>query len=356
MKEECLATYREVIPSCKDWTILKPWDTFLPVISKVTGQVLVGTELARNPEWSQLTIANTMAIMTAAQTIRAKFSPRWRWLARWFYPGSRELRALRKRAAQLLAPVYEKRIACAKSNGPKYRDSIQWLLDNSGKQQKGLQQLADEQLFLYTAGIHSTGSTVISILYDILAHPEYLPEIMEEVQQTLKESPQWTKQSLAKLRKLDSFMKESQRLNPAGLVTVNRSTVVPYTFSDGLRLPANTLLSFPNYELNHDADVYAEPEKFDGLRFFWMREAGDPSKFHFATVSEESINFGAGFHACPARFFVAHEIKIILVELLLRYDLKFAVGDTRPPDMHHDFSIVPNPMAEILIREKKNRT
>lgn len=129
------------------------------------------------------------------------------------------MRALRKRAAQLLAPVYEKRIACAKSNGPKYRDSIQWLLDNSGKQQKGLQQLADEQLFLYTAGIHSTGSTVISILYDILAHPEYLPEIMEEVQQTLKESPQWTKQSLAKLRKLDSFMKESQRLNPAGLGT-----------------------------------------------------------------------------------------------------------------------------------------
>ncbi|KAL9120104.1 MAG: hypothetical protein Q9187_003338 [Circinaria calcarea] len=282
--------------------------------------------------------------MEAAKSIRATYSRRWRWLARWFHPGSGKLPALRKRAAELLAPTYAARLAEAKSDREKHRDGIQWLLDTSGGKRKTLQQIADEELFLHTAGIHSTGSMVISILYDLVAHPEYVPEIMEEVRKVLREAPEWTKQSLAKLRKLDSFMTESQRMNPIGLV--------PYTFSDGLHFPANTMLSFPNHELNHDSDFYANPEKFDGMRFFRMRESGDPAKFHFATVSNESIGFGAGFHACPGRFFVSQEIKILLVELLLRYDLKFAEGDARPQDMHHDFSVIPNPMAELLIRKK----
>lgn len=83
-----------------------------------------------------------------------------------------------------------------------------------------------------------------------------------------------------------------------------------------------------------------------------MREEGDPTKFHFASVSNESTNFGAGFHACPGRFFVSHEVKIILAELLTNYDLKFATGTERPQDTYHDFTIIPNSQAELLIRKK----
>jgi cytochrome P450 len=134
---------------------------------------------------------------------------------------------------------------------------------------------------------------------------------------------------------------------------MQRSTVVPYTFSDGLHLPANTILSFPTYETTHDPDTYPNPDAFDGLRFYRMREQGDPTKFHFASVSNESTNFGAGFHACPGRFFVAYELKIIIAELLLNYDLKFAVGTERPQDLCHDFNIAPNPQAELLIKKKE---
>jgi len=135
-------------------------------------------------------------------------------------------------------------------------------------------------------------------------------------------------------------------------VTMQRSTVVPYTFSDGLHLPANTILSFPTYEATHDPDTYPNPDKFDALRFYRMREEGDVTKFHFASVSNESTNFGAGFHACPGRFFVAFELKIIIAELLMNYDLKFAVGFERPLDIFHDFNIQPNPQAELLVRRK----
>lgn len=111
---------------------------------------------------------------------------------------------------------------------------------------------------------------------------------------------------------------------------------------------------FPTYEFTHDPDVYPEPDAFDPWRFYRMREAGDPTKFHFATVSNDSTNFGAGFHACPGRFFVAHELKIILVELLMQYDIKFADGIDRPRDVYHDFFVIPNTDTELLIKRKRD--
>ncbi|CAG8973059.1 hypothetical protein HYALB_00010833 [Hymenoscyphus albidus] len=333
---------------------MKPWDTFLPVIARVTGRVLVGSEMCKNPEWFGLTIANTAGIMKSAMEIRAKYSSQWQWLAPWTYAGRKDLLNLRKRATHLLEPIYKDRITSRQADNQKHRDAVQWLIDNADGKPISPAQIVDAELFLYMAGIHSTSASIVSIVYDLIAHSKYIPDLVEEIKQVLTESPNWSKQSLAKLRKLDSFMKESQRLHPAGLVTVQRSTVVPYTFSDGLTLPANTFLSFPTYEFTHDPDTYPDPETFDGLRFYRMREDGDATKFHFATVSPDSTNFGAGFHACPGRFFVAHELKIILTELLLNYDLKFEVGTERPQDTFHDFTIIASRTANLLIREKHN--
>lgn len=136
-------------------------------------------------------------------------------------------------------------------------------------------------------------------------------------------------------------------------MTVQRSAVEPYTFKDGTRIPANTQCCFPNYELNHDPDVYTDPGTFDGYRFLKLRQQKDPNKYHFAFVSEDSINFGAGTHACPGRFFASHELKLILVNLLLHYEMKWPPGKSRPPNMVHDFSRTPDPSAEIMFKGRK---
>ncbi|PWY81892.1 hypothetical protein BO70DRAFT_336994 [Aspergillus heteromorphus CBS 117.55] len=303
LKEECLDALGTVIPESTDWTPLKPWEVSLPLVARMTGRVLVGPKLCSDPEWIQLTIANTTGIMKSAMEIRASYSARWQWLAPWTYRRRKDLLTLRKRAARMIEPLYRERIA-TNSHTEKHRDAVQWLIDNGNHdgQVTSPAEIADGLLFLYMAGIHSTSATVVSMMYDLIAHSDYIPELLEEIHQVLADSPEWSKQSLAKLRKLDSFMKESQRLHPVGHVTVQRSTVKPFTFHDGVRLPANTHLSFPTDELTHDPDVYPQPDVFDGLRFYHMRRDGDASKFHFATVSNQSTNFGAGFHACPGRF------------------------------------------------------
>lgn len=40
------------------------------------------------------------------------------------------------------------------------------------------------------------------------------------------------------------------------------------------------------------------------------------------TTSDEHFAFGHGRHACPGRFFVACELKLIMAHLLRNYDMR----------------------------------
>ena len=206
---------RKAVLMRPDWATLKPWDTFLPTIARITGRVLVGPELCRNPEWIELTIQNTQGIMKHAMGIRAIYPKMWQWLAPWTYPGRHELPALRKRAAELIEPIVRERVN-TKAGSEKRRDAVQWLIDNSAGKPMTPKEVSDSLLFLFMAGIHTTSATIVSIVYDLVAHLEIIPELIQEIKEAQAESPEWTKNSLAKLRKMDSFMKESQRLHPVG--------------------------------------------------------------------------------------------------------------------------------------------
>jgi cytochrome P450 len=134
---------------------------------------------------------------------------------------------------------------------------------------------------------------------------------------------------------------------------MQRSTVTEYVFKDGLRLPQHTQLAVATHELNHDGDVHENPDVFDPWRSLKKRRAtGDLNRYHFAYVSDQSIGFGAGTHACPGRHFASCQIKLILIHLLTRYDIKWPEGQSRPPNIEHDFSSIPDPTATVLFREK----
>ena len=105
-------------------------------------------------------------------------------------------------------------------------------------------------------------------------------------------------------------------------------------------------------ELNHDTDIWPDSDSFDGYRFLRMRQNGDPNAWQFAFVGETSINFGAGAHACPGRYFVSQEVKMLLSTLLLNYEVKWPEGKSRPANMKQDFVTPPNAMAEMMVRKK----
>lgn len=113
------------------------------------------------------------------------------------------------------------------------------------------------------------------------------------------------------------------------------------------------------HPLNHDPTIYPHPHTFDPYRFLNLRHSGDEAtrnanknKYHFAFVSDESINFGAGTHACPGRFFASHELKLVLTYLLLRYEMRFPEGKGRPANVAHDFNTPPDVTAEVLLKKR----
>ena len=52
--------------------------------------------------------------------------------------------------------------------------------------------------------------TAVQILYDLANHSEYIQPLREEIEAVVQEEG-WTKAAMGKLRKLNSFAKESMR-------------------------------------------------------------------------------------------------------------------------------------------------
>lgn len=76
------------------------------------------------------------------------------------------------------------------------------------------------QLKLSFAAIHTSAAAPTQLLYDLCAMPEWISILREEIREVRETEEINSKGALAKLEKLDSFMKESQRFNPLLLSTL----------------------------------------------------------------------------------------------------------------------------------------
>lgn len=141
----------------------------------------------------------------------------------------------------------------------------------------------------------------------------------------------WSKASLGKMLKLDSFLKESMRLadgalstcpvtthRPASLlmppspsplsslltaraVNLFRKAVKDVTLSDGTRIPRGTLVAAAAVTAHSDDARYGpDALAFDPFRFARLREGGGADavlKHQLVNTSVDFITFGHGKHA-----------------------------------------------------------
>jgi len=127
-----------------------------------------------------------------------------------------------------------------------------------------------------------------------------------------------------------------------------------YQLSDGTMLSKGAHVSMAVNAIQNDSDVTPNPEVFDGLRYYKLRQQDGEGHLHqFSTTQEKILNFGHGANSCPGRFFVSLKIKIILVRLIMDYDWKLPEGQGRSANLSaHEF-VFPNPDAKIYVRERK---
>ncbi|CAA7264092.1 unnamed protein product [Cyclocybe aegerita] len=169
------------------------------------------------------------------------------------------------------------------------------------------------------------------------------------------------------MHRVDSFIKESQRLNPVAIckrtvepsVLLNRILMKDHIFSDGTAILKGTSIGVATDTTHLNADRYEDPHRFDGFRFVKLKARNlshSPSssfsqtnKFDITNTNSDSLGFGLGRHVCPGRFFAASELKIMLAHVVVMYDMKLAEGK-RPDNVWLSVTCVPNPTAQVLFR------
>ncbi|KAI1205060.1 cytochrome P450 [Annulohypoxylon truncatum] len=328
--DETTDALHHVFGESEEWTTSLIREDMLEVVARLSSRVFLGKELCRNRRWLDISKSYTVDVFVASALMRA-VPAMFRPIAYLLIPQSKKLRQAVRDARDLIEPEVARRKAAvdaARAAGmkpPKIADTIGWMYEVSRGRET---DFVAGQLSLTTAAIHTTTETSCSALFDICQYPEVAQQLREEIIQVIGEHG-WAKTSIYKLKLMDSFLKEGQRLRPMSYSTMHRYVEKPTKISDGTVLPEGSrIILTTNYM---DSTIYSEPEKFDAARFLKMRQQpGQENSWQLVTTSPAHTGFGHGQHACPGRFFASNELKIALCHLLLKYDWRFVPGEGRP--------------------------
>lgn len=216
LKSELESYIATEFPPCEDWTPVK-WQPFaLRGIARLSGRAFVGPSLNRDEQWMEVTIQ--FAIDVFMSVIKLQLFPEWaRPIAQYVVPDLRRIRRDIDTAKYLLKPLLQERIRdmeISSFHDPP-NDLMQWLIEALPEEEKAdVQTHAELQLILAAASIHTTNNLLFECMADLAFHPKVQAELREEAYQILEVEGGWArKESMAKLKKLDSFMREVQRLH-----------------------------------------------------------------------------------------------------------------------------------------------
>lgn len=205
----------ELLPTSKEWSEIKFHRLCLMIPSQVSAKVFLGEPLCHNKEWLDISIKYTVDSFIAARKLRVT-PPFLRPILHYFMPEMKVIKKEVARARELIEPEVEKRrkaraeALAAGKEPPKAMDSLAWLDEVAAGRPF---DVALAQLLLSVAATHTSVRTIVALMYDLVENPHYIDLLREEIKEVLKADGGWNKNSLYKMKLMDSVMKESQRMH-----------------------------------------------------------------------------------------------------------------------------------------------
>jgi len=212
------------------------------------------------------------------------------------------------------------------------------------------------------ASIHTSINALSHLLLDLAVSPSTQDALRDEIYGVIGDAC-ITKQSLQKLHRMDSFMRESARLNPVGISTdrmcsigltsLSRFARQTYAFSDKKTvIPNGTIVMASMDAVHRDENVYPDPHTFRPWRSANLRSQSTEVFVHqYASTSPNYLAFGHGKRACPGRFFASLELKATLYYIIMNYDLTVKDG-IRPPNDSLGIGVLPSADARMKVRKR----
>ncbi|KAJ5342985.1 uncharacterized protein N7506_002809 [Penicillium brevicompactum] len=347
-----LEVIRKKLTQAQDWHEVALYPTIQKLVAQMSCKIFLGDELCRNEDWLRVMTSYTGLVIQGAAELQL-----WPKIVRpvvaLLLNSTNTLRNEVQMAREIMKPILaqrarEKEMTVKYGRVPKPNDNaLQWMEDIADGRPFDPVVM---QLSLATVAIVTTADFLTKALLDICGKDALVSELREEMITVLREDGM-EKTSMYKLRLMDSFLKESQRLKPLSLATFRRMAMDDIELNDGSKIAKGTGLMITNDKM-WDSKVYEDPETFDPYRFVKLRQVpGYERSASLVSVSPEHMGFGYGTHACPGRFFAVNEAKIALCHILLKYEFKLAEGMI-PQFKRHGIVIQTDMSARIMVRRR----
>ncbi|KAK7440643.1 hypothetical protein VKT23_016992 [Stygiomarasmius scandens] len=341
-----------------EWVPFDGLSTISHIVCRASTRVFLGPSLAHNEEYCRLAREFTNDTLTIGPIMKFLIPGFLRPMIGRIY---RSIHGHHRRMVRFLQPIIEERRLLIPDSKPvPHNDMLSWLTSNTEDlQPRSIESLAMRMLNVNFVALHTTTKTLTHAVYHLASQPNYIHILRGEVEQHLgADMAQWNREGLGRCAKIDSFFRETLRLNGLGAIWMPRLAMVDFTFADGTRVSAGKFLATAATVIHEDESVYAQPRTFDGLRFYNMRsskeniidESSDDWMFRLTGTSESYLSFGGGRHICPGRFFASMEMKCILAHLVLHYDVRMPNG-VRPPDEW--YGPTSNPARNVKVMFKR---
>ena len=246
-----------------------------------------------------------------------------------------------RRAIKLLHREVQRIIRLRQSRKTSENDLLGQLIaatDVKGQGQRmSNRQLHDELVTMLLAGHETSAAAVTWSVWLLAKHPEIQQQVATEVERALHgRAPTFA--DIPQLAGVEQVFKEAMRLFPPvyflSREAVDKVEVGGYVF------PPNSQVFLVPYLSHRDSRWFAEPERFDPLRFTHDSEAQLPPCCYFP--------FGAGPRACVGRGFAMLEGTLVLAAILQMFELQTPLGASEPVPAWQ-LSLHPQGKLEIAI-------
>ncbi|KAH7028160.1 cytochrome P450 [Microdochium trichocladiopsis] len=363
----------------ENWKSLNVWAISLDILTRVTNRIILGPGINRDPtllkhmvHFVDSIIMNCFVLDFLPKCLHPIFGPLVSIPNRMHF----------KRGAEITIPLIKQRLhdlARKEASDPAYEkwkepeDFITWDIKmakaENNKAELEPENIAKRILPIEFAAIHTTTITCMYMIIDLMSTDPSLGVVedlrREAAQVFAEEGGQWTKEGLFRLHHMDSAIRESQRFSTFALTLTERMVVAPEGITneiEGWHAPQGTVIKLNLFSVHKDPEIYENPDAYDPFRYSRTREsllaetngmAGvvQLKKTGLTTTSDTHLAFSHGRHACPGRFFVGQELKMIFANLLLNYDIK---PITERPKTEWLGSVALPPMkATIEVRRRK---
>ncbi|KAI1633648.1 cytochrome P450 [Biscogniauxia mediterranea] len=345
--EGFLANLKGAKSSAEGFSIIPLFSFSKAIVGGVNNQIFFGNDLSQNEDFTKAALRYPWDGSITAEICR--YLPEFAVpvVGRVMMAWSGSMRTVGRYITELVDKRVKEHVD---GTGEQYVDITQFVITTSRtprqRDPRRMVQLIAAMLFAVSLAVPMA---LYWAIINLCIHREYIDALRKEIQDV---EQQQGSNPLKGLRLLDSFLRESARLNPPDALAVQRKAIRPFKLSDGTTIPAGNLVAVPQHAMMRDAEQYPDPELFNPRRYYVEGDVDSVPVQKFTDVNMQYPFWGAPAKPCPGRWYASDVLKQILIHLLKNYDFEL-VGPVNTEPLKLATGLGPRFDVEVKLRARK---